>query len=103
LIENWRNCINAASASLVFSSCYFNNPASRFGHSLLRINAEDQNIPELLDYAIRNAVDDSVADGLFVYAWKNLSDGLQDRFSIYPYYEGIDADKASGFLTAPPV
>ena len=67
---------------------------------MLRVNRQDENKPALLDYAINYAANDVAADGFIKYAWKDLSSDLEDRFSIYPDYNAIDADKAMEFLTA---
>jgi len=39
-LEGWLNELNPERITLVFSSFYMNNPASMFGHTLLRIDTK---------------------------------------------------------------
>ena len=89
LIDAWRERINAESVSLVFASYYFNNPASMFGHTLLRINSADKAQPGLLDFAISYAAVTDDLDGFFDYAWNGITGGFEGRFSVYPYYDTV--------------
>jgi hypothetical protein len=89
LIELLRERVNAGSASLVFSSYYLNNPASMFGHTLLRLNSADPTQPHLLDFALSYSADSSDVDGFLAYAWQGLTGGFEGRFQIFPYYERV--------------
>ncbi len=55
---DFKESVDAKSASIIFSSYYLNNPASAFGHSLLRLNkttlAHDGKRYELLDNGIND-------------------------------------------------
>lgn len=66
-----------------------NNPASMFGHSLLRI---DMGAPgerkDLLAYAINFAAETG-RDGGVTFAWKGILGYYQGFFSIQPYYEMV--------------
>ncbi len=88
-IDSWREAINPSSVSLIFSSYYFNNPASMFGHTLLRFNSDEEAKPGLLDYAISYAAEIDEADGFFDYAWSGITGGFEGRFSVYPYYDMV--------------
>ncbi len=83
----WREKIDAESVSLVFSSYYLNNPASMFGHTLLRFNRTDGARSNLLDFAVNYAavIDPDVSS--FDYIWKGLTGGFDGRFSVMPYYD----------------
>ena len=88
-LERWRELIDAKSVSLVFSSYYFNNPASMFGHTLLRVNSADDAKPSLLDFAISYAADTEGSDNFFDYAWNGVSGAYEGRFTVYPYYDMV--------------
>jgi hypothetical protein len=40
--ERWLSTLNPERVSLVFAAAYLNNPASMFGHTLLRVDAKGQ-------------------------------------------------------------
>lgn len=86
--ERWRARVDPESVSLVFASHYLNNPASMFGHTLLRFNKKGRGESErLLDYALNYAaaVDLSQEGGL-TFAVKGLFGGYVGQFSAMPYY-----------------
>ncbi|MFT5220436.1 MAG: hypothetical protein ACI87H_002578 [Gammaproteobacteria bacterium] len=88
-IDLWRERINANSVSLIFSSYFLNNPASMFGHTLLRFNSVDAAQPGLLDYAVNYAAVIDPGSGFVDYAWKGISGGFEGRFSVSPYYDMV--------------
>jgi len=70
--------------TLVFASSYLNNPASLFGHSLLRIDA-DAARPQLLSVAVNYAAD--TRDPMsFAFAMKGVFGGYPGRFTGGPYH-----------------
>ncbi len=82
----WREALNPAGATLIFASAYINNPASMYGHTLLRIDAKDQDEKtRLLAYALNYAAQTRETSGL-VFAVKGLFGGYAGGFSIGPYY-----------------
>lgn len=89
LIELWLQRINAGSVSLVFSSYFLNNPASMFGHTLLRFDNADQSQPELLDFALSYSAQIENSVGFIDYTWRGLTGGFEGRFSIFPYYDRV--------------
>jgi hypothetical protein len=78
--------------SLIFPEAYMNNPASMFGHTLLRLDAaaweERESARDLLAYAINFAADTG-NDGGALFAVKGLIGSYTGRFSIAPYYEKV--------------
>ena len=88
-VDLWRERINASSVSLIFSSYYLNNPASMFGHTLLRFNSAENAQPSLLDFAVNYAAVIDPESGLFDYAWKGITGGFKGRFSVMPYYDMV--------------
>ncbi|MDH3452026.1 MAG: DUF4105 domain-containing protein [Gammaproteobacteria bacterium] len=87
--ERWYRAIDAHSLTLVFPADYLNNPASMFGHTLLRVDrAHDSASAPLLSYAVNyGAVTGD--DGGVMFAIKGLTGGYRGLFSIAPYYEKV--------------
>jgi len=82
----WRDALNAGALTLVFPSAYINNPSSMFGHTLLRVDAVDQDErTRLLGYAINYAVEPH-GDGGATFIMKSLMGAYPGQFSISPYY-----------------
>lgn len=85
--QQWLQQLNAESATLVFSSAYLNNPASLFGHTLLRLDRRNQTEQtRLLAYAVNYAANDADSHGL-MYAVDGMTGGFQGQFNIQPYYQ----------------
>jgi len=84
--ERWRERLNPGVLTLVFPAAYLNNPASLYGHTLLRIDAKDQDDrTRLLAYAINYAAATDETSGL-VFAARGLFGGYPGLFAIAPYY-----------------
>jgi len=80
------NTIQPKSVVLVFPASYMNNPASMFGHTLLRIDGIYQS--KLLSYAANYAA--YVDDGLgLLYMFKGIFGYYKGYFKVFPYYERI--------------
>jgi hypothetical protein len=78
--------MNPQGLTLVFPAAYMNNPASMFGHTLLRVDAQGQNSQtRLLAYTINYAADTHQQRGVN-FAFKGLFGLYHGRFSIAPYY-----------------
>lgn len=82
----WRAALNPHEATLVFPAAYLNNPASMYGHTMIRIDAKDQDEhTRLLAYAIGYAATTDETNGL-TFAVKGLMGGYPGSYSIEPYY-----------------
>ena len=82
----WRASLDPYAITLVFPAAYLNNPASMYGHTLLRIDGKDQDEQtRLLAYTISYAAGTNDTNGL-VFAVKGLFGGYPGVFSIMPYY-----------------
>ena len=82
----WRAELNASALTLVFPSAYINNPSSMFGHTLLRVDAANQDErTRLLAYAINYAVSPG-SDGGTMFIIKSLVGAYPGTFSLSPYY-----------------
>ena len=86
--EAWRDAADPISVSLIFSSYFLNNPASMFGHTLLRFNKRGRTDSErLLDYAVNYAASvDLAKEPAVVYIFKGLIGGYLGYFSAMPYH-----------------
>jgi hypothetical protein len=78
--------VNPHAAVLVFPTTLNNSPASMFGHTLIRIDSENQN--DLLSYAVTYAAVTTDSNG-FLYAFKGIFGYYRGYFSILPYYEKV--------------
>jgi len=88
-LEGWLEKLNPRRITLVFASYYMNNPASMFGHTLLRIDKKgsgpDRN---LLNYGVNYAATPDTENAL-LYALKGLFGFFKGSFSIFPYYTKV--------------
>jgi len=84
--REWHAALDPAGLTLVFPAAYLNSPASMYGHTLLRVDAQDQDEhTRLLAYAVNFAANTDETNGL-VFAVKGLLGGYPGTFSILPYY-----------------
>lgn len=84
---NFKSSLDAGGLSLVFSTEYLSNPASMFGHTMIRIDR--QSSLSLLSHAVAfgGKIDD--APGL-IYAFKGIFGYYSGRFTVAPYYQVIN-------------
>ena len=85
--ESWREKIEPAGLSIIFSGYYLNNPASMYGHTFLRVIRKAPKGQErpLLDYTINFAAATNSSNGL-VFALMGLFGGYPGVFTVAPYY-----------------
>jgi hypothetical protein len=84
--EDWLAEMDPDGVTLVFPAAYLNNPASMFGHTLLRIDSKQwSKETRLLDFTVNYAADTQEQPGLS-YALKGLFGGYEGSFSVAPYY-----------------
>jgi hypothetical protein len=84
--SEWHAALNPAGLTLVFPAAYINNPSSMYGHTLLRVDAKDQDErTRLLAYAVNFAANTNETNGL-VFAVNGLFGGYAGNFSLLPYY-----------------
>ena len=87
--QHWFHELNAEAVTLIFASAYLNNPASLFGHTLLRLDQRGQTEhTRLLAYTINYAADDSDSN-LLMYAIDGIAGGFKGRFDVQPYYQQV--------------
>ncbi len=84
--RRWYAEFDARSISLIFPSAFLNNPASMFGHTLLRIDQKGQTEQtRILAYTINYAADVPPDAGI-AYPIRGIFGGYQGYFSTIPYY-----------------
>lgn len=84
--EAWLAELNPQSVTFIFPSAFMNNPASMFGHTLLRIDQQGQTEQtRILAYTINYAAEVTTEND-FAYAFMGLTGGFKGYFSTIPYY-----------------
>ena len=84
--RSWYEELNPESLSLVFPSAFLNNPASTFGHLLLRIDQKGQTeSTKILAYTINYAAELPPNSGV-EYVYLGVFGGYTGYFSTHPYY-----------------
>lgn len=84
--ERWFADFEAQSITLIFPSAFLNNPASMFGHTLLRVDQRGQtDSTRILAYTINYAADVPPNAGM-AYPIRGIFGGYRGYFSTIPYY-----------------
>ena len=87
LFERWANLKESTGVSLVFVSAYLKNPASTFGHLLLKFNSNDKFFGHsLLRPTMNFGAKVNPKDNPFVYALKGLFGGYTGIFTDERFY-----------------
>lgn len=86
--ERWINEVKPYQATLIFASDFLGNPSSMFGHTLLRIDQQQQTQTALVSYAINYSAQ-TVTENSASFVWKGLSGGYPAAFSMMPYFEKV--------------
>lgn len=82
----WYRELNPDSLSLIFPSAFLNNPASTFGHLLLRVDQKGQTeATRILAYTINYAAELPPNTGV-EYVYLGVFGGYTGYFSTLPYY-----------------
>ena len=74
--------LGAKQITLILASAHINSPASAFGHTFLRVDADTKT--PLLSYAINYAAQTTEDNG-FIYAYQGLFGGYKGLYSVDPY------------------
>ncbi len=84
--QAWLDGLDAQSVTMIFPAAFLNNPASMFGHTLLRLDQKGQTEQtRILAYTINYAAD-VPADVGIEYAVRGIFGGYKGFFSTIPYY-----------------
>jgi hypothetical protein len=77
----WLKKIDPRAITIIYASSFLNNPASLFGHTLMRIDSQhDPDTADLLDFAINYAAHTGGERGLW-FAIKGLAGGYRGQYS----------------------
>jgi hypothetical protein len=85
----WRDGLGAQGLSLIFPEGFMNNPASVFGHTLLRIDVEREAGPEDIAGWAVDFTAETGDDGGFVYMARGIFGRYPGAFGVRPYYEQL--------------
>jgi len=84
--QAYRKALDPQGATLIFAAAFLNNPASMFGHTLLRIDRRGRDErTRLLSPTVNYSAHATDPIGLR-YAWRGLTGGYHGRFTLAPYY-----------------
>ena len=87
--HEWRAALNPQAITLVFPAAFLNNPASLYGHTLLRVDARGQDErTRLLANTINYSAATTDPSGL-LFAVKGLFGGYPGVFSMAQYYRKV--------------
>ena len=88
-LERWVKELDPVGVTLVFATYYLNNPASMFGHTLVRIDSRDRGGENKLTNYGANYAAVPDTENPFLYAWRGLTGSFEGRFAIFPYYTKV--------------
>ncbi|MBL4882249.1 MAG: DUF4105 domain-containing protein [Oleispira sp.] len=86
----WKNEIDAHKLTVIFPASYLNSPSSMYGHTLIRLDREDDNKSKLLSYSVNFAANADTTDNELVFSYKGLTGGYPGVVSILPYYAKVN-------------
>jgi hypothetical protein len=88
--NDWRKHVRSDKVTLVFPAYHLNSPSSMFGHTLLRLDAaEDEGDSRWLSTAVNFGAKVTEADNSILYAYKGLVGGYSGIFVVDHYYKKI--------------
>ncbi|WP_251881688.1 Lnb N-terminal periplasmic domain-containing protein [Grimontia kaedaensis] len=82
--QAYRRAFKAESVSLVYASGYLGNPASMYGHLLLKFNSKNNH--EFLDNTFNYGARVPDGDNKFVYIYKGITGGYSGHFTNQKYH-----------------
>ena len=85
--EEWINLQDVRSVSLVFASGYFRNPASFYGHPLLRFNTSPNDATGLLDLTLNNGAIVPPNENPISYMIKGVVGGYDAAYSDTRFFQ----------------
>lgn len=85
--NQWMDLDQLESVSLIFASGYFKNPASFYGHPLLKFNAGNNSASNLLDITINNGAIVPPNENPIAYMVKGVFGGYEAAFSDTKFFQ----------------
>lgn len=87
-LDAWWQKIQPHSATLIYATDFMGNPSSMFGHTLLRIDPEQNQDLNLVSYAVNYAAT-VMGQSDWSFALKGLTGQYPGEYSILPYYRKV--------------
>jgi hypothetical protein len=87
---DWKSEIGAHYLTLIFPASYLNSPSSMYGHTLIRLDREDESKSKLLSYSVNFAANADTTDNELVFSYKGLAGGYPGVVSVLPYYAKVN-------------
>ena len=84
--DRWKKDAQIRSISLIYASGFFDNPASYYGHLLLKLNSTTRH-GSLLDTSINFGAEVPENENVLSYIFKGIFGGYDSRFSYNFYYK----------------
>lgn len=84
--NQWQTEIAAEYLTLIFPAAYINSPSSMYGHTLIRLDKQDEHSSKLLAYSANFAANANTQDNQLKFSYKGLTGGYPGVVSILPYY-----------------
>lgn len=85
-LSAWQQELEAYFLTVIFPASHINSPSSMYGHTLMRLDREDETRSKLLAYSVNFAANADPTDNELVFSWKGLSGGYPGVVSVLPYY-----------------
>ena len=87
--DEWYAALHPSGVTLIFPEAFMNNPASMFGHTLIRVDSDETGRrTDFLAYTINFAANTGPDEGI-TFAWRGILGSYAGYFSLYPYYETV--------------
>ncbi len=83
--EEWRERIDTERVVLVYADAYMGNPASMFGHTLLRLDGQAALERPLTAFAVNHAAQTGEDHGV-IFAMRGVLGAYPGTYSVMPYY-----------------
>ncbi|MCC3751588.1 MAG: DUF4105 domain-containing protein [Halorhodospira halophila] len=87
--EAWRERIATERVMLIFADAYMGNPASMFGHTLLRLDGEEDLQRPLTAFAVNHAAQTGEDQGV-VFAMRGVLGSYPGSYTVMPYYYKVN-------------
>lgn len=84
--KNWTKGESIKSISLLYATGYLGNPASFYGHTLLKFNSDNSAHSSLLDVSVNYGAIVPPGEGPIPYIFKGVTGGYDAGFSHIQYY-----------------
>lgn len=84
--EQWKRFDSVESISVMLVGGFLGNPASYYGHNMLKLNSESSSRSDLQNESINFGANIPPADGIFKYILKGITGGYQGVFSSADFF-----------------